>query len=152
MSVDDIKHWLMGAAVVSLIGGILLIVLDFAGWYNYNAGVETWGWIGFQGFEEGNFVGILFIFLGLSLFYTTSISILALAKPDTFEPTRKTLLIGFFNALAVFLIVLIGGIVFEVVLAIDDPTNWWLGGGFYAGIIGAPMTAFFLYMCLRGTS
>ncbi len=151
MAVDDIKHWLMGAAVVSLIGGILLMVLDFGWWYNYGP-PEIYGWIGFQGFEDGNFTGIIFVFVAFLLLYTTAISILALVKPDQFEPTRTTLQIGLLAAIAVFIIVLIGGIVFEINFLIEDVTNWGLAGGFYGGIIASPATAFFLYMCLRKIS
>jgi len=46
MSNNQNLSYYVGSLVVSLIGGILLLFTDFAGWYAYNyyAGVRSWGW------------------------------------------------------------------------------------------------------------
>ena len=44
---------------------------------------------------------------------------------------------------------LVGGILFEVVMAVYDPSDWWQDAGFYRGFSAAATAAVFLWLAMR---
>ena len=144
MSNSQNMSYYVGAIITSLIGGILLLATDFGGWYNYNyyAGVRSWGWVDASVFP----LNILFIITAFCLCYCTIISFMALKNVDK-PPKKKTIKLGITLSLTVFILAIIGGIVF--ILTIEGPTDWWLGEAFYGGLIGGLLTAIFLYFAYK---
>ena len=136
--------YFVGALITSLIGGILLLATDFAGWYAYNyyLGVRSWGWVGLGEFP----VGIVFLIPAFFLFYCSGISLLALKDIDK-TPNKNLIRWGIILSLVVFILALIGGIVF--ILTLEDVSDWWLGEAFYGGLIGGLLTFLFLYFAMK---
>ena len=134
----------IGALIFSLIGGILLLVMDFGGWYvyNYYAGFRSWNYIGLNELPGG----LIIIIPALFLFYCTWISLKALQNTNI-APNKKTIRLGFFLSLVVFLLALIGGIIF--ILTLGEVSDWWFDGGFYGGLIGGLFTSIFFYFILK---
>jgi hypothetical protein len=144
MTNNQNQSYFIGAIIFSLIGGILLLVMDFAGWYAYNyyAGVRIWSYIGLNELPSG----LLFLIPAIFLFYCTYISLQAIKNPEI-TPNKKSIRLGFQLSLAVFLLALIGGIIF--ILTLGDVTDWWLDGAFYGGLLGGLFTSIFLYFILK---
>jgi hypothetical protein len=147
MSNNQNMSYYVGAIITSLIGGILLLATDFGGWYNYNyyAGVRSWGWVGAGDFP----FNLLFIITAFCLFYCTIISFMALKNVDN-PPSKKSIKLGIMLSLIVFILALIGGIVF--ILTLEGPTDWWLGEAFYGGLLGGLLTTVFLYFAYKNKS
>ncbi len=135
----------MGALITSAIGGILLLALDFGGWNgsNYYLGVYIWGSIG----AWNGVLSIPIVISGLLLLYCMGISILVLRFPEKI-PDKKYIKYGLYASILVFILCLIGGIVFAVELTIEDAW-WWFDAGFYGGIIGSLLTAIFFFFGLK---
>ncbi len=144
MTIYQNLSYYVGALITSLIGGILLLATDFAGWtaYNYYAGVRSWGWVGLGEFP----IGILFLIPAFFLFYCSVISLLAL-KDINKSPSKKSIRLAIILSLVVFLLALIGGIVF--ILTLEDVSDWWLGEAFYGGLLGGLLTSIFLYFAMK---
>ena len=146
MTNNQNQSYFIGAIIFSLIGGILLLVMDFGGWYTYNyyAGIRTWNYIGLNELPSG----LIFIIPAIFLFYCTWISLQALQ--NTNKPlNKKSIRQGFLLSLIVFLLALIGGIIF--ILTLGDVNDWWLDGAFYGGLLGGLFTSVFLYFILKNT-
>lgn len=144
MSNNQNLSYYIGALIFSLIGGILLLVMDFAGWYAYNyyAGVRSWGYVGFNELPSG----LIFLIPAIFLFYCTWISLQALRNTNI-PPSKNSIRLGFLLSLFVFLLALIGGIIF--ILTLEDVSDWWFDGAFYGGLLGGGLTSFFLYFVLK---
>ena len=144
MSNNQNQSYYIGAFIFSLIGGVLLLAMDFAGWYAYNyyAGVRIWRYIGFNELPSG----LLFLIPAIFLFYCTWISFQALKNPDK-PPSKNSLRQGFLLSLVVFLLALIGGITF--ILTLGDVSDWWFDGAFYGGLLGGLLTSVFLYYAMK---
>lgn len=142
MPVDRNISYYVGSLIVSLIGGILLLVTDFAGWYTHSYYTNTWGWVGMGEFP----FGILFILPALFLFYCSYISFMALKNSDK-NPRINSILLGILLSFIVFILALVGGIIF--VLTLGDVDDWWFSEAFYGGLIGGLLTFLFLYFALK---
>jgi len=144
MSNNQNLSYYIGALIFSLIGGILLLVTDFAGWYAYNyyAGVRIWSYIGFDELPSG----LIFLIPAIFLFYCSYISLLALRNTGK-TPSKNSIRLGTILSLAVFLLALIGGIIF--ILTLGDVNDWWFDGAFYGGLLGGLFTSIFLYFVLK---
>jgi len=136
--------YFIGALIFSLIGGILLLAMDFAGWYAYNyyAGVRSWGFIGFYELPSG----LIFLIPAIFLFYCTWISLKSIQNSKK-NLNKKSIRMGFFLSLAVFFLALIGGIIF--ILTLENVSDWWFDGAFYGGLLGGLFTSIFLYLTLK---
>ena len=132
-----------GALISSLVGAILMLVIDFGGFYSYSG--SFYGYI-YAGFNTTT--GILIIIMAILIIYCTIISFVGLRYPDK-VPTPNILRSGFYSSAIVLIISIIGGVVFEVEMAEADYTSWWLDAGFYGAIIGSLLTAIFFYLALR---
>jgi len=136
--------YFIGALIFSLIGGILLLAMDFAGWYAYNyyAGVRSWGYIGLNELPSG----LIFIVPAIFLFYCTWMSLKALQNTNKL-PNKSSIRLGFLLSLVVFLLALIVGIIF--LLTLEDVSDWWFDGAFYGGLFGGLFTSIFMYFILK---
>ncbi|MHA2245498.1 MAG: hypothetical protein ACXADY_11080 [Candidatus Hodarchaeales archaeon] len=142
----------VGGLICSLIGGIFLLIDDFAGWYWYVWGSGYgWGWIGFPSVLE-NFPDSLLImplFLGAAggLFYCSIISLLGLLNQEN-PPARQLFLVGIILSLATLVICLIGGLIVAIEMIFED-LEFWYGGAFWGGTVGGTLTALFMYFLWR---
>ena len=135
----------VGALITSAIGGILLLALDFGGWNgsNYYLGVLIWG-----GIDSWNSIySIPIAISGFLLLYCMGISILTLRFLEKI-PDKKYVKYGLYASTLVFILSIIGGIVFAVEMEIED-VWWWFDAGFYGGIIGSFLTAIFYFLGLK---
>jgi len=150
MAENQEKTFFIGALIMSLIGGVLLLVADFGSWYNYTGTTESWGWISFDAsLDSSDLIGILlFLFAGCSLLYCSGISLLELVDPEKI-PSLSWIKIGMILAAIVTVICLLGGLAFVVDMTSDEPTSWGLEPAFYGGVIGGGLTTLFLYLALQ---
>ena len=133
---------LLGAFLTSMIGGILLLLCDFAGWYNYGYYVRSWGWIGVS--IDTPLSSMILIIVAICLFYCTYISYLGLRSGG--KLTQQDIRKGLALAVFAFVIVAISGLIFSVEMLIEDPSEWWLDTGFYGGFFGSSLTALFFHL------
>ena len=129
---------LAGSLVSSVVGGVLLLVTDFGGWY-YRAPygdivVDRWGSIGLL---SGYFP--LVIVFSAALFYSGYVSFTSLRTPSTPSLTR-----AYRGSLAVFLSLLLTGIIFAFLMIVQGLEEWWLDTGFYGGTFGSGLSALLL--------
>ncbi len=126
----------MGVFIGSLIGGIMLLVGEFAGWYYYDYynGYREWG-------SVGAFSGLGFLLLGPlsgALLYVAYLSYNA----TKVEPLEDQVELMYKISRIVFVVVIAGALVF-IALASDND-DWWFGPGFYGGAIGSLISVLLL--------
>jgi len=136
---------LLGSFLTSMIGGILLLLCDFAGWYNYGYYVRSWGWIGVS--VNTPLASLILIMVAICLFYCTYISYMGLRSGG--KLTQQVIRKGLTLAIVAFVIVTISGLIFTVEMLIDEPTEWWLDTGFYGGFFGSILTALFFHITAK---
>ncbi|MHA2225394.1 MAG: hypothetical protein ACXAC8_09330 [Candidatus Hodarchaeales archaeon] len=132
----------VGALITSFLGGLFLLIDDFAGWYNYSP--RIYGWIGISSaIENGDLIGIM-VFAGFAgaLFFGTAVSLVGLLKPD-FPSLSLLVILGMLLAAVTAAVSLIGGGVFLFEMLADEPTEWWYGLAFWGSLIGGALTALF---------
>jgi hypothetical protein len=134
-----------GSLITSVLGAILIVLFDFAGWYNYDAYnlVESWGYIDFS-FENLLVFPIILIVIGCLVLCTYFSYIGLSSSVKKLDPQQ--LQFGLIAASMAFVTVLIGGIVFVIVMLMDEPTSWWFGAGFYGSLIGSGLTIALFYL------
>ena len=135
----------IGALITSAIGGILLLALDFGWWdgSNYYLGVYIYGGIG----AWNGVISLPIIISGFLLLYCMGISILVLRFPEKI-PDKKYVKYGLYASTLVFILSVIGGIIFAVDMTIEEA--WWgFDAGFYGGIIGSLLTAILYFLGLK---
>ena len=131
-----------------MIGALLLIGLDFAGWYNRDEAVESWGEVGL--FTEP----LAFLLVGGTaalLLFGAYVSYRAL-RPGESPPSPEVVRYAFLASLAALAVVILVGLHFVVSMLSDEPEDWWFGGGFYGGLIGSGLAAVFFHLALRGAA
>ncbi|MHA2345741.1 MAG: hypothetical protein ACXACP_03390 [Candidatus Hodarchaeales archaeon] len=151
---DRSTQFFVGAIITSVLGGLLLIIGDFVGWYHsvYRVSRE-WGWVGFFALlESGNLISMVgsLLFLGLAsgLFFCAIISGLILKDPDA--PPEKTIITyAFYSAIAVTAVTLVGGIIAVVLFLADEPNEWWFDLAFWGGLIGGGLTTLFFWLGIQ---
>lgn len=131
-----------GSLISTVIGALLLIGLDFAGWYDRNQAVESWG-------EVGLFAGPLaFLLVGGTaalLLFGAYVSYRAL-RPGESPPSPEVVRYAYLASLAALAVVILVGLHFVVTMLSDEPEDWWFGGGFYGGLIGSGLAAVFFHL------
>ena len=135
----------IGALITSAIGGILLLALDFGWWdgSNYYLGVYIYGGIG----AWNGVISLPIIISGFLLLYCMGISILVLRFPEKI-PDKKYVKYGLYASTLVFILSVLGGIIFAVDMTIEEA--WWgFDAGFYGGIIGSLLTAILYFLGLK---
>ena len=134
---SEVQMFFVGALITSMVGFILLIVDEFAGWYFYNGGSEIWVYINYETAAAGLLIPMAVMFLACFL-----IALIALGKPEAI-PSDNVYRVGFYFSLIIFIITLIGGIAVGGVWASEDPDEVWFGTPFYGGLIAGLLTAIF---------
>ena len=139
------SHFYVGSLITSGIGGILIIIFDFAWWYNYNAylGVRSWGWIDLS--LDNLLIAPIILFVAACLFFCTYMSFIRLQSPEN-EVNSSLLQYGFLAAIVACIVIFAGAIVFIIVMLLDEPSEWGFDVGFYGGLIGSALTIALLYL------
>jgi hypothetical protein len=115
-------------AIFAIIGGLMLLIGEFGGWYNYSASVRTYGSI------NAETIAIALILpMALLLFFSAFASLQAYRSD--LRVARKLVLWGIIASMVVFIVVLIGGIV--LLVETSDASDNWLSEGFYGGFFGS---------------
>jgi len=143
----------VGSLIVSVLGGIAVLSGDFGGTF-YGGSVLSWYYIGL--YAETPIVSAIIVFVALSLFYVTYVSLLGLnpsfvqsSQSDLLTFTPGKLKLGLILAVASLIVVSIAAVVFILSVLTDEPDDWWLDVGFYGGIIGSGLSSLFLYMVYK---
>ena len=141
-----------GGFVCSLLGGVFILIDDFAGWYWYVWGTGYgWGWIGFpsalENFPDSVLVLPLFLLAAGGLFYCSIISLLGLINQEN-PPKKQFLFIGIILPLITVVICIVGGILVAIEMISED-LEFWYGGAFWGGVIGGVMTFLFMFLLWR---
>jgi hypothetical protein len=68
-----------------------------------------------------------------------------LQNPDQ-EGLEEKVRYATLGAIGSLAILVAGGLLFAIILIIEDDAYWWLDLGFYGGVIGAGLTITFLYL------
>lgn len=134
----------VGSITSSLIAAILIILEDFGGWYSYYSYAEQWAWVGFSLTSPLGFV--VFGAAAGILFFCSYVSYLKLASKPV---PRNWLQKAFFGSAGISVLSILGGGYFIVDMILSNPTDWWLGPAFYAGVIGGGLTAVFFHLALK---
>lgn len=129
----------VGSFITSVVTALLLFLEDFAGTYSYYSYGELWEYIGFSLSSPLGF--LVFGLAGLSMLYAAGISLLKLTSLPL--PGPFVWLAGL-ASLGVATASFIGAAIFIISALLTNPTDWWLGPAFFAGLIGAGLTAILL--------
>ncbi|MHA2060378.1 MAG: hypothetical protein ACW976_06350 [Candidatus Ranarchaeia archaeon] len=132
--------------VLSIIGGILFVFTEFAGYvtppYSYVYLVSL----------ESTFYNVdhliyapLFLLVGGLFFFNTFVAMKELEFIKIDLPFVNPQY-GFFSAIGILAISAVGGVAFELIMAGSGAINWWLGTGFYAGLIGGILITILYYL------
>ncbi|MBY9005370.1 MAG: hypothetical protein KGD63_01295 [Candidatus Lokiarchaeota archaeon] len=124
------------ALIVSLIGAILILVTEFAGYWTSG----EWGWIGVD-----SAAAAILVPLAIFLFYSTIINLILITKPDRI-PNKNLIKYAKLLCFVTFLLFLIGGIAYAIIIELEEVESWWFGAGFYGGIIGSLLSFLFMYI------
>ena len=145
MARDNEQIFYLGAFIFSLVGGILLLATPFCGFNgsNYYLGVYIWGEIGAT--TEG--YGAIFILMAIMLIISAIIALIAIWDSDKI-PFERYKVICFLLTLAVFIMSIIGLIIFGVEME-ELEYWWWPDAGFFGGAIGGLIATLFFYMVYR---
>ncbi len=128
-----------------MIGGILLLAANYAGYvtypYYYEYSVSLWD-------GPGDF--LLLFPLAAFLLYAAYVSLRGLLAGETPLPRR---MFNYALYAAVFACVysfLVGGVLLLIAESWSEELNdWWLDAGFYGGSVGGGLTALLLWLVLR---
>ena len=86
-----------------------------------------------------------FLLVGALFFFNTFVALkqLEFLKIDLPFVNKQ---FGFFSAIGILVISVVGGLAFEVIMAGSGAINWWLSTGFYAGLIGGVLITLLYYL------
>ncbi|MFX0125522.1 MAG: hypothetical protein ACFFAE_18010 [Candidatus Hodarchaeota archaeon] len=141
-----------GGLICSLIGGVFVLIDDFAGWYWYVWGTGYgWGWVGFpsalENFPDSILILPLFLLAAGGLFYCSVVSFLGLINQEN-PPGKQFYFLGIILSLMTLIICLLGGFIVAIEMIIED-LEFWYGGAFWGGVIGGILTTFFMFFLWR---
>jgi hypothetical protein len=132
--------------ILSVMGAILFTFTEFAGYlgyYQYSVNIGS----SFNNpdlLAYSPFLLIVAFFFLLNIFL--SLKELKIIKSSFPSNAAK---IGLYSSLGILTITALGGIAFEVILSSSDAQDWWLGSGFFAGIIGGILLPILYYFSLK---
>ncbi len=139
---------LVGALMVSAIGALLLLLVEFGGWeysvaYTEGLRLDRFGsvWV----FENALYFMLLAPIIAL-LGGVAVVSYLGVRGDRRAEG-----LLGYaLSASVAALVALVAyAIAFSFVMLSEEPDDWWLNAGFYGGTIGALLAIVFLHLARR---
>lgn len=138
------SSYLMGAMILLILGALAMLVDDFGGayWYDGYNGIEGWIWI-----SPWSAAGLIIIPVALTMLYMVYWSSQAMRDPRTI--TIGKLDRWFKVSLAIGLLFLLLGMIWAAYAIGEDYNDWWLGVGFYGGVIGGFGAAFFFHMARK---
>ena len=135
---------LMGQIIAAVVGSLLLIFDDFAGYYFRGYSTETRAYI----YLGSTITATLIILVGIAgLAFALYYAVQNLQAKDDMSPmtlienTRKSMLGGAFTAALAG----VGAIAF-IITSLD--TDWWLDSGFYGAFFGGLLIAVFAKLML----
>ena len=134
-----------GSLISTVIGALLLIAFDFAGWYERNQSFEAWSYVGLLTGPRG------FLLVGGTaalLLFGAYVSYRAL-RPGESPPSPEVVRYAFLASLAALAVVVLGGLYFVIAMLSDEPADWWFDGGFYGGLLGSGLAAVFFHLAQR---
>lgn len=137
MSSENVSNFYMWSFIGALIGGLMILLFDFAGWdeSNYYAGFYSEGWI-----ATDSVGGILILGpIGIGLLYVAYHSY----KGTKEELPKETLELIYKISLVALSAILIVGLIFAITISTED-VYWWFGEGFYGGAIGSLISTLLL--------
>ena len=125
-------------AIFSLIGAILLLAFPIGVWVTYP--------YYYYYISVGSAYAPLIILMALCLFYCMAINVLLIVAPEQI-PDEKYIKYTLYTAFLAFFLCLIGGIAFLALAS--GALDWWLGAGFYGGLIGSLITMILTYIAQK---
>ena len=161
-------------AAVALVGcvtaAVLLVAFDFAGWltidvssqtrFRYSADPvdifrtrvdrEVTSQVRYYGASINLFspYGVVIAPVVALLLYGAYVSFRGLRSGVAAVPLGS-LRRAFYASVIASAVLLVGGGVFELVMQVSDPEDWWHDAGFYGGVSGGATAAVFLQMTIR---
>lgn len=141
-----------GGLICSLLGGVFVLIDDFAGWYWYVWGTGYgWGWVGFpsalENFPDSMLILPLFLLAAGGLFYCSCISLLGLINQEN-PPGKQFYFVGIILSLTTLVICLLGGFIVAIEMILED-LEFWYGGAFWGGLFGSVLSTFFMFFLWR---
>lgn len=138
MNDESNSNYYMGSFIVSLIGGIMVLVGEFGGWYIYEGGYtsnyQEWGYV-------HTYNGPWVIILGpvaAAMLYVAYLSYNATRTPPDIEQIDLMYKIS----RAALIAILAGALLFVILVSEND--DWWFSEGFYGGAVGSLISTLLL--------
>jgi len=142
MGKNEANSFLIGQIIVAVIGALVLLVNDFAGYYYNDAynGIQVWGYVSIG---SGFFTTTLIILgAGLLLYPAYSAYKILKAKEISKNELIKHAKTSFKFGIFAVAISTIGALIFVITNVINETQEWWLGSGFYAIFIAGVLISF----------
>ena len=147
MPTSQIRPLMVGSLITSVVGMVLLLATDFAGWEEEVEYVPSTIYRTYSiSITSGYF--IIIVALAAALLFAAYVSYTFLRSSGS-APDAASLRLAFYGAMSVAITSLTAGVLFVIVLSIKDANDWWLDSGFYGGFIGGSLTAIFLRLGLE---
>lgn len=129
------KQYFLFIGIFGLMGAILVIFTEFAGWYSYYYGIVVS--IGFPSILWGEYGGAFFFIAAICHFYSSAIGFLAYYQPEKIS-SKLMMDLAFWLEFLILFASLFGALGFHISMLVDPPTDWWIspacwGGGWVAG-------------------
>jgi len=134
--------------VLSVIGAILFVFTEFGGYttppyYQYSVNLES-------SFSNPDLIAYAPLFILATCFFLLNM-FLPLKELNIIKTSfpGNSAKLGLYSSLGILAISAVGGIAFEVILSDSGARDWWLGSGFYAGIIGGILLPLLYYFIMK---
>jgi len=134
--------------ILSILGAILFVFTEFGGYttppyYYYSVSLES-------SFNNPDLIAYapLFILVICLFLLNIFLPLKELNIIKTSFPSNSAKL-GFYSSLGILVISAVGGIAFEAILSDSNARDWWLGTGFYTGIIGGILLPLLYYFIMK---
>jgi hypothetical protein len=135
---------MMGALIVTILGGIMMLFFDFGGGYWRNDLTEGRFWISPLGTWYGFLLALPMV---AGMFYMAYWSSQAMRDPSLITVSQLFRFYVYGLLIGTFMVIL--GIVFATVMIWDDYNDWWFDAGFYGGVIGGFLTAIVFNLAMK---
>ena len=151
------QYCFVGSLITSLVGAFLLLAAPFVSWtikeswYDYYRERYEYEYYYYDIaglYGESPLSSVIILCFVALLLYGAYVSFLGLRSGGTPLPSRK-LKRAFYGATTVFLGCLIGSMIFMLAMDSVDPLYWYLGEGFYGGVLFGGLTAGLLAIAYR---
>ncbi|MHA1228102.1 MAG: hypothetical protein ACTSPV_15265 [Candidatus Hodarchaeales archaeon] len=134
----------VGSLITSIIGASALLFADFAWWNSYNYYLGT-GYSGYLDVSSENLLVAPFLIVSaVLLLYVSYVSYLGL----TGKTLSQELIYASYACLGSIATQVFVAVVFVIIVILED-IYWGFDLGFYAGILGAGLSALFIYLASK---